>query len=88
MNWEPLIDIIVSMIKECLAKNKTEEEIIAQFRDPGPVAQFLLERRGRKSMNLTRRQWRKEHGGLLARGRELPEEVIKELIAEAREAED
>lgn len=90
--WPILLQFLMEMIVGCLAKGQTKEQIKAQIRKPGPVAQFLLENNIRNHFKITRKDWRlgkrdEIMGQVYAEAEALPDSAIETIYNEAQQTD-
>lgn len=57
MPWIEILTLLATFVRECLSNNRSEADIKAEIRSPGPLAQLKLETAIRKKKGLNLREW-------------------------------
>ena len=87
--WETIIPIIIDAITRCIENGQDEQQIRRRVREPGGVGWFRVQRQTRRTMGLSRAEWREQGPAIMAEikaeAASLSDADLDELVAEAKE---
>lgn len=64
--WIEILTILASLFKDCFAKGRTDEQVRAEIRKPGLLAQMKFETDIRKKLGVTKlKDWRDQRAAIM-----------------------
>jgi len=90
--WIEIITLIADLVKDCFAAGRTEEQIKAQIKTPGPLAQMRLENAIRQKLGIAKlSEWRQQRTAVMtpvyAELETASDQSIDEILATAKEVD-